>query len=309
MATDRVDAFEADIEASPAALTRLLHAWRPVALGGRSRFAFTGLGSSRYAALIAASSLRARGSSAWAEYTTTRTPTAPADDLVLVAISASGRTPEVIAAAAAHRGTSLVVAVTNVLASPLAGVADVTVSLEAGVEISGIACRTFRATIASLALLTGLAATSDLWPAVDDFTGRLAETASWRDRFVEALDGAASIDVLADGSLLGLAEQAALMLREGPRLPATAYDTGDWLHTGVYLALPGHRVLLFPGAAADRDVIETVERRGGQVLIVGAGPGGTDAPAIIRRAIADSVVTERVAAALWARANAQDKVP
>ena len=60
------------------------------------------------------------------------------------------------------------------------------------------------------------------------------------------------------------------MLREGPRLPATAYETGDWLHTGVYLALPGHRVLLFPGAPADPDVIATVERRGGQVLIVDA---------------------------------------
>ena len=56
------------------------------------------------------------------------------------------------------------------------------------------------------------------------------------------------------------------MLREAPRLPAAAHDTGDWLHTAVYLALPGHRALLFPGAAADAEVIATVERRGGVVI-------------------------------------------
>lgn len=307
MTIDRAEAFEADIAASPAALARCLEAWRPIQLDGRSRFAFTGLGSSRYAALIAASALRASGTTAWAEYASTTTPTAPADDLVLVAISASGRTPEVVAAAGAHRGTSLVVAVTNVPGSPLTTQADITIALEAGEEASGIACRTFRATIASLALLTGLATPSDLEPAVDELTVHLDPADRWRSPFVEALDGATSIDVLADASLLGLAEQAALMLREGPRLPATAYDTGDWLHTGVYLALPGHRVLLFSGAAADRDVIDTVERRGGQVVIVDARPGGTDAHAIIRRAIAESVVAERVAVALWARVNAQDK--
>jgi hypothetical protein len=39
------------------------------------------------------------------------------------------------------------------------------------------------------------------------------------------------------------ADQAVLMLREAPRLPAVAHDTGDWLHTAVYLAIPGHRVV------------------------------------------------------------------
>ena len=47
--------------------------------------------------------------------------------------------------------------------------------------------------------------------------------------------------------MLGLAEQAALMLREAPRLPAVAHETGDWLHTAVYLAFPGHRALMFSG--------------------------------------------------------------
>ncbi len=306
MTVDRAVAFEADIAASPAALARCLDAWRPIQLGGRSRFAFTGLGSSRYAALIVASALRAGGTAAWAEYASTSTPTAPAEDLVLVAISASGRTPEVVAAAAAHRGTSLVVAVTNAPNSPLTDQADITIALEAGDEVSGLACRTFRATLAALALLTDLADVAGLRPAVDDLALRLGAASLWRARFVDALDGAPSIDVLADASMVGLAEQAALMLREAPRLPATAYDTSDWLHTGVYLALPGHRVVLYPGTRVDGEVVATVQRRGGEALMVDPPLPGT-AGSLIGRAIADSVVAELIAAALWDRADAPER--
>jgi len=300
---DRVAALEADIAASPAALGRLLDSWSPPDLGARRRFAFAGLGSSRFAALVLASSLRASGTDAWVEYASTSAPTRPDPDLVLVAVSASGRTAEVVAAARRHRGTSVVVAVTNAADSPLADTADHVVTLDAGEESAGIACRSFRATLAALALLTGTA-TQDLRPAIAELEARLATSAGWLPPLVTELDGAPSIDVLADASLLGLAEQAALMLREAPRLPARAWDTTDWLHTGVYLALPGHRVILFPGSAADEDVIATVERRGGAVVSVVPTPGGP-----IARAIGDSIAVEVVAAALWAQAKASDKRP
>jgi fructoselysine-6-P-deglycase FrlB-like protein len=312
---DRVDLFEADIAGSGEALARLLDAWQPVDLGARSRIAFTGLGSSRFAALIVASALRARGKAAWVEYASTRSPTAPADDLALVAISASGRTPEVLASAKRHKGTSLVVAVTNDPTSRLAETSDVVIPLHAGIEHSGIAWRSFRATIAALALLTGMATPADLravlgsiaaLQVVGDEGSRPTPFARWSD----ALEGVPAIDVLADSSLLGMAEQAALMLREAPRSAATAYDTGDWLHTGVYLAVPGHRVLLYPGADADREVVQTVRRRGGEV--VAAEPDASDARSgepdrdPVRRAIVDSLLAERLAVALWRRATASD---
>jgi fructoselysine-6-P-deglycase FrlB-like protein len=49
---DRIDLFDADIDASAEALERLVAAWQPVDLDGRSRIGFTGLGSSRYAAMV-----------------------------------------------------------------------------------------------------------------------------------------------------------------------------------------------------------------------------------------------------------------
>jgi fructoselysine-6-P-deglycase FrlB-like protein len=307
MTADRVEAFEADIAAGPDALARLLDGWVPIGLGGRRRIALTGLGSSRFAALIVASALRARGVDAWAEYASTSAATRPSRDLALIAISASGRTREVVDAAARHQGTSLVVAVTNDAGSRLADGADIVVPLLAGEEPSGIACRTFRATVAALAVMTGLADTSELRPSVEALAASYAGREAWLPLIADGLDGAPSIDVLADAALLGVAEQAALMLREAPRLPARAWDTGDWLHTGVYLALPGHRALLFGGSRADAEVIGTVTRRGGAVIHAG-GPGAGAGPPI-PRVLVGSLVGELVAAALWRRTWADDKRP
>lgn len=298
MSADRVDQFRADIEASPDALARLLDDLEVPGLGGRRRFLFTGLGSSGFAAQLVAAQVQHHGATAWVESALTSAATPPAVDIVLFAISASGRTPAVIQAAAAHRGRSLVVAVTNDPGSALADVADQVIRLEAGVESAGIAARSFRATIAALALTTGIVDAPTLRTAIDGLVARLSTADAWAAPIVDALDGAPAIDVLADASQLGLAAQAALMLREAPRLPAHAFETADWLHTGVYLAWAGHQVLSFAGSAADDEVATTLARRGAGQSIVPAQPGDA-----ISRAIVDSVVAEVVAERLWRRAD------
>ena len=311
--TDRVDQLVEDILDGPAALQRLLGAYQapttPLAhlvpaMRATSRIAFAGLGSSRYAARIAASDLRAAGASAWVEYASTGAPTAPAPDLAFVAISASGRTAEVIASARRHRGRSLVVAVTNDPDSELASTADHVLPLHAGAEAAGIASRTFRATVGVLAMLGGRTPAS-LATTVADLATAIEDRDAWLPGMTETLDGASAIDVLADAAMLGLAEQAALMLREAPRLPAAAHDTGDWLHTAVYLALPGHRALLFPGAAADAEVIDTIERRGGVVVRTPSAAGGAQQDRL-RRAIVESICGELLAAELWRRTSAEE---
>ena len=308
---DRVELLRDDILGGPAALQRLLTAYDApdspltavtTALPARRRFAFSGMGSSRYAALIAASDLRASGESAWVEYASSGRPTQPASDLAFVAISASGRTAEVIAAARRHRGKSIVVAVTNDPGSPLASEADHVLPLHAGAEASGFATRTFRATVAVLALLAGRTPAT-LASTVAELAVAIESAHPWVPETADSIDGAPAIDVLADASVLGLADQAALMLREAPRLPAVAHDTGDWLHTAVYLAIPGHRVLLFPGAAADAEVIATVERRGGMVLTIPSVRAEADP---FRRAIVESVSAELLSAELWRRIAAEE---
>jgi fructoselysine-6-P-deglycase FrlB-like protein len=306
---DRVAGFEADIAASPKAFALLLDDWSFAPRLQDRRVVLTGLGSSLSAARIVATACRRLGASAWAEHPSAAASVPSAGDLALVAISASGRTPEVVAAAERHRGNGLVIAVTNAADGPLAAVADDVVLLRAGHEASGIACRTFRATIAALSLMTGAAGLDALRATVPILERAVAGDSGIQgvvDAGVELLDGASSIDVLAEASLLGLGEQAALMLREAPRLPAHAYESAEWLHTGVYLALPGHRVVLLEGSAADAEVVATVERRGGAVLRIPATQVGADP---VGRAIVDSIVAERAAAALWRRAGAVDAAP
>jgi glucosamine--fructose-6-phosphate aminotransferase (isomerizing) len=317
----------ADILAGPGALAGLLDAYGapdgPLAgVGDRpSRVVFTGLGSSRYAAMTAAGHLRAAGMPAWAEYASTGAPTAAGDDLVLVAISASGGTREVVECARRHRGRGRVIAITNDPGSALAGEADHVLPLLAGREGAGIATRTFRATVAVLGLLAGRwlgggPSVDTLRPTVEALRVAIDGREAWLAAAVDRLDAAAAIDVIGDAADAALVHQAALMLREAPRLPATGHDTGDWLHTAIYLALPGHRALLFSGATADDEVVSTIARRGGETIVVGAPVVGATqtiplpiAPASGRfeRAIVGSVVTELLAAELWRRTTAQER--
>jgi fructoselysine-6-P-deglycase FrlB-like protein len=137
---------------------------------------------------------------------------------------------------------------------------------------------------------------------------------TWLSEAADRLDRAPAIDVLADAPDLPLADQAALMLREAPRLPAVAHETGDWLHTAVYLALPGHRALLFSGARADEAVVRTIAGRGGETIVVGptvAGGVQTIGPQLPTRGVESlivrSVVAELLAYELWQRADGTDK--
>jgi fructoselysine-6-P-deglycase FrlB-like protein len=324
MTTDRVALLRDDILAAPTALAALLDTYAapsgPLAGIGEppARAVFTGLGSSRYVAATAAALARTAGIPAWAEYASTSTPTPPAKEQVLVAISASGRTREAVEAARRHRGTGRVIAVTNDEDSPLARSADHVLPLLAGREGAGIATRTFRATVAVLSMLVdrwsghGNAATT-LRPTLDGLHVMLDRQRSWLPDAVTLLDRASSIDVLGDAADSALVDQAALMLREAPRLPANGHDSADWLHTAVYLAFPGHRAVLFRGASADEEVVDTIRRRGGETIVVGpALPGAAltidtpqlDGPA--SHAIVLSIIAELLALELWDRISATE---
>jgi glucosamine--fructose-6-phosphate aminotransferase (isomerizing) len=57
-----------------------------------------------------------------------------------------------------------------------------------------------------------------------------ARESAWLPPVAAALDGPDGTWVLAPADRLASAAQSALMLREGPRRPATACETGDWAH-------------------------------------------------------------------------------
>jgi fructoselysine-6-P-deglycase FrlB-like protein len=305
-APDRAAALLEDVLGEPRMLADLLDAYAapggPLAavpeIPASSRIVFAGLGSSRYAALDSATALRANGHAAWVQFASTDVAAPPARDVVLIAISASGSTPETVAAAELHRGRSLVVALTNRPESPLAAAADVVLPLLAGVETSGVSSRTFLATTAVLALLAGRSVDA-LRPAVEGLERLLAERAEWLRTAADLLDGADEIGVLAQAGSQGVAEQGALLLREGPRLRASAHEATDWLHTAIYTALPGYRAVLLPGV---QDTLAAViEGRGGAVLRT---PPVAEPVHLLLPAVCDLLAVE-----LWSRVTAQRKEP
>lgn len=140
------------------------------------------------------------------------------------------------------------------------------------------------------------------------FVGRSA----WLDAAVTALDTGREVHVLGDGARAGTTEQTALMLREAPRIAAMPFDTGDWLHVGLYTLYPGDAVLLLAGSPADVEAVDTIHRRGGIVVAVGPATPGSDVhvplpDAALRdpsvRALVEPAVADLLAVELWRRAG------
>lgn len=277
-----------------------------------------GMGSSAFAARDAAARWRMHGLDAVAEVASASGLTPGGLGTLAVCVSASGGTPEVLAAARRHREQgSCVVVLTAGHDSPLAGLGEPVVPLRAmSFDTAGIALQTHRATVSALLLLdpapTAATASSGAARAADELAALIDGRGDWLDAAANLLDTGREVHVLADGLHAGLAEQAALMLREAPRIPAAAFDTGDWLHVGQYTLYPGDAVLLFAGSAADDEAIATIRRRGGRVVVAGPGRDGADVCVPVCHDAADwavaalvgPAVAELIAAELWSRTSA-----
>lgn len=281
--------FLTDIEAKPAALAGLADAltvtdpWDGLP-GGCRRIVLLGMGSSRYAAGVAAPRLRAAGVDAVAEYASATASYPAGPETLVVAISATGGSRETLDAVARYAGRSPVVALTNTPESALGAAADLTVPLLAGPERSGVACRTFQHTLALLLALErrlgGPAhdVAAILRDAADATSDLLERRVTWLPRALELLDGPDGVYAIAPAERLSSAEQSALMLREVPRRAADACETGDWAHVDVYLTKTrDYRALLFPGSRYDAQAMEWVNRRGSTVLAVGGEVDGAKA--------------------------------
>lgn len=311
--------YLADLEAKPAALATLAAALEeadPFAgLPPRvDRVLFLGMGSSRYAAGVAALRLRAAGVDAYADYASAAATCPATPGTLVVTISATGGSRETLDAAARYAGTpAFTVAVTNAPGSPVTEGARLVVPLHAGEERGGVSCRTFQHTLALLlALESRLTGTRRDVPAL---VRRAAEATAdlldrrdtWLPRALELLDGPHGVYTIAPAERLSSAEQSALMVREGPRRPADACETGDWAHVDVYLTKTlDYRALLFPGSRYDAQAMEWVRRRGSTVLAVGGEVEGAketiryrhdDDPEVAL--LTETLVAELVAARWW----------
>lgn len=195
---------------------------------------------------------------------------------LLLAISQSGRSPDLLAAvAAARQSGALVASMINAEDSPLAALSDHVIPLRAGEERSVAATKSF---IASLAAITQLAARwsddADLLAALDDLPGRLR--AAWKLDWSAALArlrDAEHLYVVGRGLGFGPALEAALKLKETCGLHAEAFSAAELRHGPMALVGPGFPVLAFAQADGTREGIAGLLRElvalGADVLAAG----------------------------------------
>jgi glutamine---fructose-6-phosphate transaminase (isomerizing) len=198
-------------------------------------------------------------------------------DCLFLAISQSGKSPDLIVAArAAREAGALVAAVVNDEQSPLAEVADAVIPMCAGEERSVAATKSY---IASLSALVHLASEwskdtvlrsalarlpDDLERAWDlDWTGALAP-----------LSAVTHLFVIARGVGLGVAQEAALKCKETCGLHAEAFSSAEVRHGPQALLRERFPALVFCQDDETRSGTEALARelaeRGVDVMMAGA---------------------------------------
>lgn len=211
------------------------------------------------------------------------TPWRTLDGALFLAISQSGRSPDlVVSARAARKAGALVVAIVNDPDSPLAEAAEIVIPMLAGAERSVAATKSCIASLLAVArLVAAWTEDGELSDALADAPRvlRLAWALDWSPA-LPALTGAASLFVLGRGLSLGIAQEAALKLKETCGLHAEAYSAAEVKHGPMAIVGAGFPVLMLVPNDEARDLFEPLAHafveRGARVIMV-----GDEAPAVL----------------------------
>ncbi|WP_199098190.1 SIS domain-containing protein [Dyella sp. ASV21] len=203
------------------------------------------------------------------------------DGALFVAISQSGKSPDLLRSAqAAKTAGAHVLALVNVEDSPLAQMADTFVPLRAGPELSVAATKSYLATLAAILQLTAHWSNDKV---LHDVVQRLPDDlrrgwdSDW-SALTEGLRDARNLFVVGRGYGFGASLEAALKLKETCGLHAEAFSAAEVKHGPMALVGEGFPVLFLAQDDGTLDNTLTVARefraRGARVFI--AAPGSTE---------------------------------
>jgi len=185
---------------------------------------------------------------------------------VVIGISQSGESPDVVGVIAAARGQGVpTIAITNSAGSPLARAAEHSIDLRAGPERAVAATKTYTAELLAVALLSASLSGDDAGlAAIDRLPDAIAaalETEADTERLASTRAGMAGCVVLGRGFEYATAREWALKLKELARLLADPYSAADFQHGPLALLEPGFPVFaLAPSGASAPDLIALLGR-------------------------------------------------
>ncbi|MFI7337635.1 SIS domain-containing protein [Streptomyces sp. NPDC050085] len=308
--------FEVGQDAQPEALDRIADRLRTrlaaASLAGlRSvrRPLFTGIGASYAALAVPVEVLRVHGVAAQRVLADeVETGLTGFDTDLLIGVSQGGRSSETLAAFKAA-GDASTLAVLNVTPSPLGDLAELTVDL--GNEPDSYASTIgFTGTVVALDLLAGAVAgrTDDPWHGIAERLRTVRHQAEVAIAPLAARAGrCVAADCVASGASRASAEEAALLLREVPRMPAAASATRNYLHGEMESA--GNTLHVVFGDAREIDLARSLSSAGHLTLLITTKDvPGTDTLTVVRlpetapapRVVLETAVVQELVRALSA---------
>ena len=200
---------------------------------------------------------------------------------LFVALSQSGRSPDLLAAAAAAKSSgATILVICNSADAPLVAAADLYIEVRAGLETSVAATKSYLATLAAIARMVAawtdnpeFAANLESLPTLTDQSWALDWSAA-----LPALESAEHLYVVGRGLGLAAAQEVALKCKETCGLHAEAFSSAELRHGPLTLLNEGFPALLFsqadatqPGVAA---LTHELVQRGVTVLLAGDRSAG-----------------------------------
>ena len=198
---------------------------------------------------------------------------------LIIAVSQSGQSAEVVRLLQINRRKSTIIAVTNTADSPLARNANATLLTQAGNEFS-VSCKTYVTTLMALRWLTDLLCGCDLRrthrelgeasPLVRNYLK------TWKDHTL-ALDGlfagTRNLFLLGRGASLAAVGAGALVVKESDHFPAEGMSSAAFRHGPFEMIGREIFVLVFAGDRKtldlNRRLVEDIREQGGRTELVG----------------------------------------
>jgi glutamine---fructose-6-phosphate transaminase (isomerizing) len=196
-------------------------------------------------------------------------------DAIVIGISQSGASPDVVAVVAeGARQGALTAAITNDPSSPLAAAAAHVVDLGAGEERSVAATKTYTASLAAIAALAAAGdarLSGELACLPEALAAQLALTGA--QAAVQEAAGWERLTVVGRGAHYATAFEAALKVRELAGIVAEAYSPADLLHGPIATAGPSQPLLAIapagPTEGSMRELVAAARERGTHVGAIG----------------------------------------
>jgi glutamine---fructose-6-phosphate transaminase (isomerizing) len=227
------------------------------------------------------------------------------DKALVLAISQSGASPDICAAAASAKAAgAFTLGLINVPESPLGQTVDARIEIGAGTEGAVAASKSFMLTLTALVHLAAVWSRNPiLLRALESLPDVLKKCAGvdW-SAAVRLLAGAEQVFVVGRGLGLPVAREFALKLKEVCGIHAEAVSAAEILHGPIAIASPTLPAIVLAGEGPVRASVDAAAAKlraaGAPVVLVGSAPGSaqkTDAAVVIPSS-ADPLLKPLVAA-------------